>query len=240
MKVNINICLVILALFSVNKSIAQFDGGNGDGFSQSSYAQAFHENFIFLGGDGDGLGYASVIDVPLPIVLINFIAYKQGNWVNLEWQTASEINNDYFTIEKSKTLNNWIAINKIKGAGHSTSTLTYKTIDQTPYLGISYYRLKQTDFDGVYEYSKTRVVNFEQNTAEVVIYPNPANKQINIQASERELSSIRIYNNLGHDVSNQTEQLLKTNNIVIIGLSRLAPGIYTLKTRTTSNKVSIE
>jgi len=234
----------ILVLMLTQNIFSQniFNGGNDDGFSYSCYAQADNPALaIFNGGNDDGFGYSCVggvgTEVPLPIELLNFIAYVQDNWVNLEWQTASELNNDYFTIEKSKTANNWIIVTKVNGAGNSSSLLSYNATDQTPYNGISYYRLKQTDVDGKYEYSAIRAVNFEQNATEVIIYPNPTNNQITIQANEQELTNIKIYNTLGQDVTNRIKQLSKSDNNIVIDLSSLTSGLYNVKTRTTANKV---
>jgi len=234
---------VPLLLMLTQQSFAQaiFSGGNDDGFTVSCYAQADPPVAIFSGGNDDGFGFSCAggkfTEVPLPIELINFIAYIQDSWVNLEWQTASEITNDFFTIEKSKTASNWIIVTQVNGAGNSSNTLSYSITDPTPYNGISYYRLKQTDFDGQFEYSDIRAVNFERTKAEVVIYPNPTNNQITIQASEQELSSIKIYNVLGQDVTNQTKQLSKSDNNLVIDLSSLTNGIYSVKTLTTANKV---
>jgi hypothetical protein len=236
--------LVPLIMLLTQQGFAQaiFSGGNDDGFTVSYYAQSDNPTLaIFSGGNDDGFGFSFVdgvgTEVPLPIALINFIANVQDNLVNLKWQTASEINNYYFTIEKSKTASNWVIVTQVNGAGNSSNVLSYSTTDQTPYNGISYYRLKQTDFNGQFEYSDIRAVNFERTKAEVVIYPNPTNNQITIQANEQELQNIKIYNVLGQDVTNSAKQLSKSENGVIIDLSNLANGIYSVRTQTTANKV---
>jgi len=236
---------VPLLLMLTQQSFAQaiFNGGNDDGFTVSCYAQADSPTLaIFSGGNDDGFGFSCVggvgTEVPLPIELLNFSAKPIDNKsVLLKWQTASEINNDFFTIEKSKTASNWIIVTQVNGVGNSSNILSYSTTDQIPYNGISYYRLKQTDFNGQFEYSDIRAVNFEQTKAEVVIYPNPTNNQITIQASEQELQNIKIYNALGQDVTNSTKQLSKSDNSIIIDLSNLANGIYSVRTQTTANKV---
>lgn len=184
------------------------------------------------------LGTINSSQTPLPIELVYFNATLENELtVKLEWQTASEINNGFFTIERSKNGLDWEEVSKIDGAGNSTALLSYSTIDENPYWGISYYRLKQTDFDGQFEYSDIRSVTIKQNTAEVVIYPNPANNQITIQANEQELQGIKIFNTIGQDVTNLTKQLSKTDNSVIIDLSNLANGIYRVKTVTSANIV---
>ena len=89
---------------------------------------------------------------PLPITLTRFYANCQGNdRVELTWVTASEINNDFFTMERSEDGIIWEAFDVIQGAGNSSSQLTYKSTDYNPFSGITYYRLTQTDFDGMSE-----------------------------------------------------------------------------------------
>src|SRR5690554_3697278 len=87
----------------------------------------------------------------LPIELITFDAYKKDREVELIWKTASELNNDYFTIERSADGFVWENLQTIQGAGNSTQVLDYAWTDLSPYAGISYYRLKQTDYDGTTE-----------------------------------------------------------------------------------------
>lgn len=84
----------------------------------------------------------------LPIELVNFDANFDGAQVNLTWQTASELNNNYFVIEKSKDLEDFSLLAMVDGAGNSSSLISYDVTDQHPYSGTSYYRLSQTDFDG--------------------------------------------------------------------------------------------
>jgi hypothetical protein len=94
----------------------------------------------------------------LPITLLSFSAKAEKGKVRTEWITASETNNDYFTIERSKDGRDWEKIGTVDGAGNSTSELTYRFADERPYSGISYYRLRQTDFDGESSLSEVRSV----------------------------------------------------------------------------------
>lgn len=87
----------------------------------------------------------------LPIELLDFTATVDRGIVDINWSTASQVNNNYFTIERSQDGYMWENLEEIKGAGNSTSTLTYNTKDPKPYLGTSYYRLSQTDYDGTTE-----------------------------------------------------------------------------------------
>ena len=113
---------------------------------------------------------------PLPIELINFAATPCNNNVCLNWATATETNNDYFTIEKTKDGVNYEFVAKVKGAGNSTSTREYNTIDKLPYDGVSYYRLKQTDYNGNFTYSTLRMVELTNDLAafSLNVYPNPS------------------------------------------------------------------
>lgn len=98
----------------------------------------------------------------VPIILSSFDAIvTQAHTVNLNWTTASEINNDYFTIEKSLDGESYMASADIKGSGNTTTPRHYSYEDRQPVTGRSYYRLKQTDFDGTFTYSKAVMVDYE-------------------------------------------------------------------------------
>ncbi len=113
---------------------------------------------------------------PLPIELISFDARSNLKVVDLNWSTASEKNNDYFTIEKTKDGIRFDVVETIDGAGNSTSVLNYSTKDNSPYAGVSYYRLKQTDFNGAFTYSDLKMVDFQSSTDFTFdVYPNPNN-----------------------------------------------------------------
>lgn len=111
---------------------------------------------------------------PLPIELISFDVKPNGNKVDLTWVTASEINNDYFTIERTIDGLNYEALGTVQGNGNSNGIINYASEDNIPYDGISYYRIKQTDFDGKYTYSDLKMVNFGKDVDLTFnIYPNP-------------------------------------------------------------------
>ncbi len=179
------------------------------------------------------------VSTPLPVELVNFNATAiENNSVHLKWQTASEMNNDFFTIERSINGQDWQEVTKIEGAGNSSSLLSYSTTDNNPYSRISYYRLKQTDFDGQFEYSQIRSVNIEQlDNSRIEIYPNPATHQITIKGSSSELESIVLYNTLGQNVTSLINQVITNETQLDIDMSKLNTGMYYVKTKTTANKV---
>lgn len=100
-------------------------------------------------------------DERLPIVLISFKAFPLKNGVNLKWVTAIEENNQLFTIERSQDGKEFTPVLYVEGAGNTNSLRSYTATDLTPILGRSYYRLKQTDFNGQFEYSEVISVLFE-------------------------------------------------------------------------------
>ena len=118
---------------------------------------------------------------PLPVDLIAFTGECLPNQIRLNWETASESNNDYFSIERSDDGINWSEIDKINGAGNSSSSRKYFLDDLNQYDEISYYRLKQHDFSGVARtFSPISVKNCYFGNEVLSIFPNPAQNVINI------------------------------------------------------------
>ncbi|MDQ3048276.1 MAG: T9SS type A sorting domain-containing protein [Bacteroidota bacterium] len=117
---------------------------------------------------------ASTAINPLPIELLSFEAHLNVNQVDLKWATSSETNNDFYTIEKSRDGQSFEFVTQVDGAGNSTSYIEYFDIDRSPYQGVSYYRLKQTDFNGKFSYSSIVPVEYNTNTeSDISIFPNP-------------------------------------------------------------------
>ncbi len=137
---------------------------------------------------------------PLPIELLCFNAVlDEAKIVQLNWITASETNNDYFTVEKTKNGIDYEEVVRIKGAGNSTTQKLYSTTDNDPYKSISYYRLKQTDFNEKYNYSK--LVSIENSeTATLKLFPNPLNGGnlfLSLQYSNASEITIELYDIIG-------------------------------------------
>jgi hypothetical protein len=178
----------------------------------------------------DSLVVASVTSSALPIELTYFKATpSQNKNVLLDWQTASEINNDYFTIERSKDGLEWKEVTQINGAGNSSQTLTYSTIDPNPFEEISFYRLKQTDYDGKFEYSNIRSVNLKIDFELIKIYPNPAKDKITIVGLDDNDQDCRVFNSLGQDVTSLTRITANNESQFFIDVSTLRTGIYYIK-----------
>ncbi len=120
----------------------------------------------------------------LPIELALFQANVFKNGVRLDWVTNTEINNDYFTLERSQTGETFEEIGRVQGAGNSGVQRNYHFTDESPITGRSYYRLKQTDFDGKYTYSEIRTVRFEKTEFSQLeiekVWPNPFEERFDI------------------------------------------------------------
>ncbi len=113
----------------------------------------------------------------LPVSLTSFTAAFAGKNVEVKWTTESEINNDYFTLERSSDNFHYTELTTVDGSGNSTTTHNYTYYDEQALRGISYYRLKQTDFDGNFEYFPVAVVQ-NKTKGTFVLFPNPASNSI--------------------------------------------------------------
>lgn len=119
------------------------------------------------------LASASTLN-PIPVTVVYFHADLKSEQVYLNWETASELNNAYFTIERSANGSDFEILTTVEGHGTSYVPITYSSIDKYPYAGISYYRLKQTDYNGKSQYSNTvSIKRSESKFEQVSIYPNP-------------------------------------------------------------------
>jgi hypothetical protein len=178
----------------------------------------------------DNLIVGSVTFSPLPIELLSFSATPKTSSVKLNWTTASEVDNDYFTIERSTQGENWKCLGTVDGAGNSSTKIDYKYSDEAPLIGNSYYRLKQTDFNGEYEYSKIEHVIYEGDpNTQVELYPNPSTGELNVIFQKKD-ETWRIINLLGQDVSNNVRILEESPFFVKLNIDVLGSGIYFMVT----------
>ena len=117
-------------------------------------------------------GSINALQTPLPISLISFIGQQAVNVIRLNWKTASELNFDFFSLEKSKDGKSFFEIGKLKGNGTTVSEHAYQFLDEKPLIGKNYYRLKSVDFDGYTEYSNVISIDF-LNEKQFSVFPNP-------------------------------------------------------------------
>jgi len=168
------------------------------------------------------IGSVNAINTPLPITLISFTAMAENNIVRLDWETASEINNDHFTVQRSADASAWEDIKVIKGMLNSSADVHYTTNDDMPLSGVSYYRLKQTDVDGKETFSFIRTVNIH-NQAQINIYPNPATNYINVVSPGGKKLNIILFNNNGQRINIPVSS---SGNMATLNVSGISTGIY--------------
>ncbi|MEM9327503.1 MAG: FG-GAP-like repeat-containing protein [Bacteroidota bacterium] len=113
-------------------------------------------------------------DSVLPVVLAEFSGAKVPDGISLAWRTISEVENDRFEIERSSNGEAWDVIGIVEGFGTSEGTRYYSFEDVNPLPGINYYRLKQVDFDGSFEYHPSIAVLFDSDGQGITVYPNPS------------------------------------------------------------------
>jgi hypothetical protein len=122
-----------------------------------------------------------ILNTTLPVTLLDFnITKNQKSSIQLNWKTASEAKNKYFTIERSANANIWEDLIKVNAVGNSITTNTYSAIDNNPLKGINYYRLKQTDADGKFSYSKILSARIDEGT-NIELYPNPVTNSLTLK-----------------------------------------------------------
>jgi hypothetical protein len=175
------------------------DNGNSSNNSSAGYTQTSTRATNF---SPFTLASSSVLN-PLPITLLEFNAYAFNNSVNLNWKTASELNNNFFTIEKSIDGINWTEVNIVASMGNTESVQSYQSTDINPIAGLQFYRLKQTDINGEFTYSAVKSVVFGKTLSnEVKFYPNPTNSILNVHIENEEQVDVElfIYNAFGQEV----------------------------------------
>ncbi|HCY22750.1 MAG TPA: hypothetical protein DHV29_04605 [Bacteroidales bacterium] len=133
----------------------------------------------------NGASFDCDITEPLPVSMIGFYAEKVFDGSELTWITATENNNDYFTVERSLDGIEFEAIGIVDGAGNSNVVRTYQFSDYGPLSGVVYYRIKQTDFNGEFEYSDIVAVDFATDEEPLIVelFPNPADDYMTVRAS---------------------------------------------------------
>jgi hypothetical protein len=178
----------------------------------------------------------------LPVELLSFSAVAQtSDAVALQWVTASENNNSFFTVERSSDSKTFEPVEKINGAGNSAQTLYYSVLDNNPLPGISYYRLRQTDFDGSSELSDIIAVNISDETI-INVVPNPASDFINIifsESAQQGNNIIELIDAKGAVVASQIKSLSHGDNFLKLELTNFNKGIYAVKITSASGATTV-
>lgn len=191
---------------------------NEDGYTGGSYSSS----------EGDGSRESS-----FPVELLYFRAEANpiNNQVDLYWETASELNNDFFLVERSLDGASFIAIDQVDGSGTTETNQSYQAIDRQPLLGKAFYRLRQVDFDGSFTYSDMIEVSFSnEDFSSVNVYPSPARigEEVSVEfhIPEAQSALITIVNQQGQTVYKTEVDAVLGNTTFRTNPGNLMPGIY--------------
>jgi FG-GAP-like repeat/Secretion system C-terminal sorting domain len=193
-----------------------------------------------LDGDGDIDAIVSaegdddvswfVPTILLPVEDLQFQGQQLERRIDLFWTTQSEINNDYFNVERSIDGQAFEYIGSVDGAGNTIDQTQYALTDSSPNLGMNYYRLRQVDYNGDYEYSN--VIAFEyngnRNDQFISVIPNPSNgsSRVLFNSTKKGSSSLIIYNSVGKVIFTESTFAQKGLNVIELNLEDISKGIY--------------
>lgn len=211
----------------------------GDGYVAPLNVTAGQTYYLMVnkwsaGGAGftlDWTGSTASLDCAvLPVELLSFEGRMLRKEVELTWSTASEINNDYFLVEKSTDAENFESIAYVKGAGNSNTLKSYISYDKKPVIGFNYYRLKQVDYDGKYEYSSIIPVKNDPSLV-FSVSPIPAGDHMTIYFNSDKSGNLTIHilDTKGKTVSGKKVPVEEGSNILEIDISSVSQGIYMLR-----------
>lgn len=182
-------CLLSLNITSVRAQQAMSGAGgtsaNANGQVSYTVGQIVYKTFRETGGSvAEGVQQIRLAKGGLPVNLVSFDAtFRKNEGVLLSWETTAELNNDHFTIQRSTDGKTFEELAKMKGKDDSKRLVKYQFTDFYPFAGKSYYRLKQTDKDGSFSYSRIRAVVINDLPNYLSVYPNPTSDYLTVDAN---------------------------------------------------------
>ncbi len=201
--------------------------GNSNGVFDTDHYYVSSEFESGFSGFGAAKGLGAV---PLPVELLYFEGQADAKGHLLLWETASEDNSDYFEVERSVDGRGFEAIGKVAAAGYSTAPLAYQQYDYQPAKGTNYYRLRQVDLDGSFNYSEIIALENKEQPATISLFPNPTRGLVNVEIlDQRGTMTARLYNHLGQAIQQYSLDLSGNRSVLPVDLSALAKGVYYLE-----------
>ena len=178
------------------------------------------------GSDGEGISDEVASD-PLPVSLLYFNgAFVNSGEVVLKWGTGSELNNDFFTIEKSFDGTDWEVIGFKNGHGTTSEEHNYDFIDDASNAGSVFYRLSQTDFDGTGRYMETIKIESGRAENDILLYPNPGKGQFTLLSKGDTKGGIELYDTMGRAIE---VEYVQSENKISFHLDGKPKGVYILR-----------
>ena len=212
---------------SSDQYVVHWDGSKWEEMTtvsrSANYVKALASSFSPF---GQGSGGAA-----LPIDLVSFTGKCENNTSVIEFVVASQINNDYYTIERSVDGYEWTEVGIIGGEGNTSTQMTYRWIDDSPMNGVNYYRLSQTDFDGTSETFSPIVITCESAPLDgYSIYPNPTNSLLNIDLElenhQGDDVMIEVLDINGKIIQSKSVQLNRGFNHLELNFNDIPSGVY--------------
>lgn len=238
----------IYAIRFINSQTGWIGGSSGDVYYTQDGGTTWVESHVRLGSTQsirdiqikgsdlwligtDGLIIKGFSDPTVPVELTSFAGSVVDGAVELSWITITETNNSGFEVQSKSAAHAWKSLDFIPGNGTTTRPQSYSFIDKSPAEGLNYYRVKQIDFDGSFEFSPTIEVDvnspntfsLEQN------YPNPFNPSTNIQfaTGNKQFVSLKVFDVLGNEVATLVNEEKPAGNYEIkLDASLLTSGVY--------------
>lgn len=211
--------------------------GGGDWFCPGTHASVTgtaamptltRTNVVGWSNYGFGGGTAT----PLPVELISFHTDCQESSADIRWSTASELNSYQYVLENSRDLNNWFEVTTMSAAGNSNTQLDYYYSDQSPFQGISYYRLRQIDFNGAEKIYGPISVSCNEFEEQIEVYPNPAKHEftVAIQLTENKpATTIQLMDVSGKIIHTLVKDLKAGNSQILFNDLNLPDGAYLIQ-----------
>jgi len=184
----------------------------------------------------------SITTTMLPIALLSFTAQydlSKRN-VNINWSTASEVNNKYFTIKKTRDGVNWVTVAVVAGAGNSDHPINYSSTDESPFANVSYYRLEQTDYNGHSIYFNTVPVNVDPLANIMALAPNPATgiTSVSFNCISNGSAQLTVSDLAGRVIGSKQISVVKGDNISSLDVSNYTNGLYFINISTDAQQLS--
>ena len=223
--------------------IANPSGAHSSGAYTSGYVgqPIIWNNLLYL--QIAGIPYANAGNLgyfdgsTLPLTYLNFSGQKNGSTSLLKWQTTNEINTSYFIIQRSINGTDFTDIGQTKASGNSSAVNSYSFTDAKPVKGINYYRLKEVDENGAYNYSKIAAIEFDGSLLE--IYPNPAHDNVTVLLPTLQNASM-LYLYDGQNKLVLQQEVPSNTTTQYINVSKLAAGDYNLILQNNNQRQNIK